>query len=166
MICPPARSRPLSACLLALVLAASCSAERATLGDPSASRAVEAGADGAPSTTSTAPALIDTVRLAIGADWSGDPADAGPPSASTRVVAGLLHEGLTSLEADGSVVPGLAERWFVSEDRRQWTFVLSPDLTDGLGNPLTARDVKASFEAIGDRGPADPAVADLWPIDG
>ena len=51
-----------------------------------------------------------TLRLGLGADWTGDPADAGPASLSLRVVADLLHQGLSTLQLDGSIGPGLADR--------------------------------------------------------
>lgn len=151
-----------SALLLLLVVALSgCGAERPILGGP----ADDAGSVGAaPARSESRP--VDTVRLAIGAEWSGDLAAASPASASHRVVAGLLHEGLTAYAPDGSVVPGLAERWFVSDDRLQWTFVLSTNTVDGAGAPITAHDVKASLEALAARGADDPMVTALWPIVG
>ena len=104
--------------------------------------------------------------MGLGADWTGDPADAGPASLSLRVVADLLHQGLSSLQLDGSIGPGLAERWFVTEDRLTWTFVLAADLTDGLGQPLTAQDVKVSLEGVAARGAADQAATSLNAIRG
>lgn len=164
MFCRSARSRLLFAVLGLTLALAGCSAERPRLDDDAAaSREVVADE----STTTTAPAAATrTLRLAVGADWTGDPADAGPASVATRVIAGLLHEGLTSIGADGSAEPGLAERWFVSDDRLQWTFVLPDELTDGDDAAVTARDVKASFERLRDRGPYDQLVVSLSVIDG
>jgi len=107
-----------------------------------------------------------SIRLAIGTNWSGDPADAGPASVGARLVAGLLHEGLTAISADGTPKPGLAERWFVSDDRLQWTFVLPDGASDGFGEALTAVDVKESFERLAARGPYDQLVVALGVVDG
>ncbi|MEO0494251.1 MAG: ABC transporter substrate-binding protein [Actinomycetota bacterium] len=147
------------------LLTSACSGARPTLEESSAAREVTSADE--PITTGV-PVVDDTrtLRLAVGDDWLGDPADAVPTAVALRVVAGLLHEGLTAIEADGSVVPALAERWFVSDDRLQWTFVLPEGSTDNLGSPLTARDVKASLERLAERGPADQAVTALHPISG
>ena len=111
--------------LLVLAVAASaCAGERPSLDESSAAREVdptvdleaEPDTDPAMSSPEEAPEPV-TLRLGVGADWSGDPADAGPASLVSRVLADLLHEGLTAFGSDGQVTPGLAERWFVTEDR-------------------------------------------------
>ncbi len=160
---------------LTAVVAAACAGERATLQGESAAREVdptpvEVGPDDSDEGDDAAADADErediTLRLGLGADWTGDPADAGPASLSRRVVADLLHQGLTSLEADGSIGPGLADRWFVTEDRLTWTFVLADGLTDGLGLPLTARDVKMSLESVAARGHADQAATSLAAVIG
>lgn len=156
----------LIAALAALgLVAGACAGERPSVEESGASREVTTAQD--ETTTTAAPdAEPLTLRLAVSGDWQGDPGDAGPTSVANRVIAGLLHEGLTSVDAIGAIEPGLAERWFVSDDRLQWTFVLPAGLTDNLGAPLTARDVKASLEALAARGAADQVVAALSPIAG
>ncbi len=160
--------------LLVLAVAASaCAGERPSLDESSAAREVdptvdleaEPDTDPAMSSPEEAPEPV-TLRLGVGADWSGDPADAGPASLVSRVLADLLHEGLTAFGSDGQVTPGLAERWFVTEDRLTWTFVFPVDLTDGLGEPLTARDIMHSLEAVAARGSTDQAATSLTMITG
>ena len=165
MFSSSALPRLLALCLSLGLVGSACGAERPRLGEAVASQE-GGGGEEADSTTSAPIDGVDTIRVAIGADWTGNLADASPASASHRVVAGLLHEGLTTYASDGSVVGGLAQRWFVSDDRLQWTFVLPTTLTDGAGRPLTAHDVKASLEALAGRGVDDPMVAALWPIVG
>lgn len=166
----PARLRLVALLIALALLADACSAERASFdSDAGASRHVDDDAaddDASGDDDASEVEDRDVLRLAIGTDWSGDPADADPASVGIRVVAGLLHEGLTALGSDGRPEPGLAERWFVSDDRLQWTFVLPEGLVDGLGLALSARDVKASFERLRERGSSDHAVAQLWMIDG
>ncbi len=161
---PLARLRLLLAVLVLSLMAVACSTEQPSLGEDEGASS-EVDVDEAPTTT-TPDVTTRTLRLAVGTDWSGDPADAGPASVGKRLIAGLLHEGLTSIGPDGTPDTGLAERWFVSEDRRQWTFVLPDGLTDGLGTPLTARDIKTSFERLADRGPYDQLVAALTVVEG
>lgn len=144
-----------------LLLTSACAGDRPTL-DEGAAREVDAV-----DTTTTAGA--DTplaVRLAVADGWSLDPADAGAASITNRVVADLLYEGLTAIGADGRPEPALAERWFVSDDRTTWTFVLSDTLVDAAGEPITSRDVKDSLERVAARGPADQAAGALTMISG
>ena len=156
------------------LLAAACAGERPSLQNDSAAREVDQDAsevvaaddDDGDDEPEASHAEDITLRLGIAGDWTGDPADAGPASLSLRVVADLLHEGLTSLGTDGSIDSGLADRWFVTEDRLTWTFVLADDLTDGLGLPVTARDVKHSLEGVAARGPADQAATSLNAVRG
>ena len=160
------RSPRLIALFVALgLLASACGGERPTIEEGGASREVTAE-DESPTTTGAPASEPVTLRLGVGGPWTGDPADAGPTVVANRVIAGLLHEGLTAVDGNGAIVPGLAERWFVSDDRLQWTFVLPEGLTDNLGGVLTARDVKASLERLAERGPADQQVVALRAIDG
>lgn len=107
-----------------------------------------------------------TLRIGVPAEMSLDPAAAGPASLSARVLAGLLYEGLVHVDDDGFPVAGLAERWFVSDDRLTWTFVLPQDLVDGDGAPIAARDVKQSLERVAARGPADQSATALTSVFG
>ncbi|NNC24582.1 peptide ABC transporter substrate-binding protein, partial [Salinisphaera sp. USBA-960] len=56
-----------------------------------------------------------------------------------------LYEGLVTEDAQGRLVPGLAERWTVSADGRTWTFALRPGLRWSNGEALDAAQVVASF---------------------
>ncbi|ONI39619.1 peptide ABC transporter [Candidatus Epulonipiscium fishelsonii] len=49
-------------------------------------------------------------------------------------------EGLVTYDQTGSLVPGLAKDWSISEDGRTYTFNLRPDLKWSDGTPLTASD--------------------------
>jgi microcin C transport system substrate-binding protein len=44
--------------------------------------------------------------------------------------------------------PGLAEKWSISEDKRTFTFWLNPKARWSDGKPITAHDVKWTFDAI------------------
>ncbi|TBW38256.1 ABC transporter substrate-binding protein [Siculibacillus lacustris] len=57
-------------------------------------------------------------------------------------------EALTSIAADGSVEPFLAERFTVSPDGRNYRFELRPGVTFHNGDPLTAADVVANIERV------------------
>jgi len=67
----------------------------------------------------------------------------------SREIFRLMFE--TLLETDPVTLedtPGLAERWEVSDDKKQFTFHLDPDARWSDGEPLTAEDVVWSFRAV------------------
>ena len=64
-------------------------------------------------------------------------------------VFGLMYSSLLGSDDEtGDYAPGLAHRWTVSEDGRVFTFTLDPEARWSDGRPITAEDVKWSFEAI------------------
>jgi oligopeptide transport system substrate-binding protein len=65
-----------------------------------------------------------------------------------------LFEGLTAESAAGNIIPGVAERWEISEDQLKWTFFLRKDAKWSNGEPLTAHDFVNGF-----RRAVDPTTA-------
>lgn len=63
----------------------------------------------------------------------------------------LVYDGLTQLDEDGSVVPGLAEEWEYSADGTAITFRLRADAEFSDGTPVTGAAVKASLERARDQ---------------
>jgi ABC-type transport system substrate-binding protein len=61
----------------------------------------------------------------------------------------LIYPTLYRTDGNGEIVPFLAESHEVSEDGTTWIFHLRPDFKFADGTPLTAEDVKYSFERIG-----------------
>ena len=61
-------------------------------------------------------------------------------------VIGDLYSGLVKLTPDLQVIPDLAESWTVSPDGTVYTFHLRQGVTFHDGKPLTAADVKYSWE--------------------
>jgi len=72
-------------------------------------------------------------------------ANGGTASATVKL---MIHRGLTSFAADGSAQGELAESW-TREGDRIWVFKLRAAKFHN-GDPVTAEDVKWSFEQIGD----------------
>ncbi len=54
-------------------------------------------------------------------------------------------EGLTTFGKDGSIVPGVAEKWDISTDGLVWTFHLRTDAKWSDGKPVTAKDFVYSW---------------------
>jgi oligopeptide transport system substrate-binding protein len=93
----------------------------------------------------------DTLRRGNGAE----PQTLDPHKAEGVESANILrdlYEGLTSISADGHVVPGVARRWSVSADGRTYDFELRPDARWSNGDAVTAEDF-----VVGLRRSADPA---------
>ena len=57
-----------------------------------------------------------------------------------------LFEGLTTRNAKGDVIPGMAESWEISPDGLTYTFHLRPGIKWSNGEPLTAYDFLNSWE--------------------
>ena len=72
---------------------------------------------------------------------------------SAAGLAGLLFSGLVRLAPDLNIVPDLAEAWEIGPDGRTYTFTLRADIAFADGAPITAADVKYSWERA-----ADPTV--------
>ena len=63
----------------------------------------------------------------------------------------MSFNGLIDYDPQGNIVPGLATSWKVSDDSLTYTFQLRKDVTWHDRKPLTAEDVKFTFEKILDR---------------
>ena len=67
-----------------------------------------------------------------------------------------LYQGLTAEAPDGAIVPGVAQSWEVSDDKKTYTFHLRDNARWSNGDPVTAQDFVASM-----RRSADPALRNL-----
>ncbi len=75
---------------------------------------------------------------------------AGAAGAIDEVVYANVFEGLTRYNPDGTISPGLAERWDISEDGLVYTFHLRAGVRFHDGTDLTAEDVKFSLDRARD----------------
>jgi peptide/nickel transport system substrate-binding protein len=76
---------------------------------------------------------------------------AGAAAAIDEVTYRNVFEGLTRIDQEGRVVPGLAERWEVSPDGKTYTFHLRRGVKFHDGTDLDSADVKFSLDRA--RGP-------------
>lgn len=70
--------------------------------------------------------------------------------ASSTGILRFQYENLVQYGTNNEAVPGLAEKWETSEDKKTWTFTLHPDLKWSDDQPLTAEDVAWTFQAVKD----------------
>ena len=81
-----------------------------------------------------------------------EPPHLDPTSAAAGAIDQVLYsnvfEGLTRFMADGSIVPGLAKSWKISEDGLTYTFSLQEGVTFHDGTTMDAEDVKFTFDRI------------------
>lgn len=68
-------------------------------------------------------------------------------STADYLVSDMLYDGLINLGPDGKF-PGLAESWTISADGKSIDFILRKGVKFHNGDPLTAEDVKFTFEKI------------------
>ncbi|MBP1935052.1 peptide ABC transporter substrate-binding protein [Ammoniphilus resinae] len=57
-----------------------------------------------------------------------------------------LMEGLTKRDYMGKPVPGMAEKWKISDDQKVYTFTLRKDATWSNGDPVTAGDFEFAWK--------------------
>ncbi len=79
-----------------------------------------------------------------------EPPNLDPTGGAAQAIDSVLYsnvfEGLTRFMADGSVVPGLAESWDISDDGLTYTFRLRDGVTFHDGTTMDAEDVKFSLD--------------------
>ena len=79
-----------------------------------------------------------------------EPPHLDPTSAAAGAIDSVLYsnvfEGLTRFASDGSIIPGLAKSWEISEDGTSYTFYLNAGVTFHDGTSMDAEDVKFSLD--------------------
>jgi len=90
---------------------------------------------------------------------SGNPDTLDPHKTSGTLTFQTLksvYDTLAEPDMSGKIIPALAESWDVSDDALTWTFHLRQGIVFHNGDPLTAKDVKATFQRIMDKATASP----------
>ncbi|MBE1285177.1 MAG: ABC transporter substrate-binding protein [Rhodobacteraceae bacterium] len=79
-----------------------------------------------------------------------EPPHLDPTSAAAQAIDSVVYlnifEGLTRFMGDGSIAPGLAESWEISDDGTVYTFQLHDGVTFHDGSSMDAEDVKFSLD--------------------
>jgi peptide/nickel transport system substrate-binding protein len=69
-----------------------------------------------------------------------------------RDITSLIFEGLVRLDAQGQLMPGLAERWQISNDGLEYVFYLRQGIAWHDGIPFTSADVSYTMAILRDPG--------------
>jgi peptide/nickel transport system substrate-binding protein len=91
----------------------------------------------------------DAMVLGMTLEPTGLDPTASAAASIAEVVLYNIFETLTKINADGTVVPLLAESWEVSPDLRTYTFKLRRGVKFQNGEPFNAQSVKFSFDRAG-----------------
>jgi peptide/nickel transport system substrate-binding protein len=88
-----------------------------------------------------------------------------PPIGKSLEIENLLFLSLHGRNSEGKIVPQLANSWEYSEDFRSITYYLRKDVKWSDGEPVTAEDVKFTFDLIKNPEVGSPLVASVRFID-
>ncbi|MBU1306215.1 MAG: ABC transporter substrate-binding protein, partial [Alphaproteobacteria bacterium] len=88
------------------------------------------------------------VRIGVALEPPALDPTAGAAEAIDIVVYQNIFEGLTRIDQNGAVQPGLAESWIISDDGLTYTFKLHDGVTFHDGTSFDADDVKFTFDRI------------------
>ena len=79
-----------------------------------------------------------------------EPPHLDPTSAAAGAIDSVTYanifEGLTRFASDGSIIPGLAESWEITDDGLEYTFKLHDGVTFHDGTAMDGEDVKFSLD--------------------
>ena len=93
----------------------------------------------------------DTIRYLVAIEDEPDTVDFQCTSIHYTVAQNVFNR-LVEMENDAGgeaeILPSLAERWEISDDRRSYTFYLRDGVTFSNGSPLTASDVLYTFTRL------------------
>ena len=104
--------------------------------------------------------LTYAVHVSLAPTWF-DPAETSG-MITPFLVLYALHDALVKPMPDQSAAPSLAESWTAAPDGLSYEFVLRKGATFHNGEPVTADDVKFSFERY--RGTAAASSSRTWPV--
>ncbi|WP_108485449.1 ABC transporter substrate-binding protein [Oceaniglobus ichthyenteri] len=88
----------------------------------------------------------DSITVAIQLEPPNLDPTAGAAGAIDSVLYSNVYEGLTRFASDGTIIPGLADTWEISDDGLTYTFSLRDGVTFHDGTTMDAEDVKFSLD--------------------
>ncbi|GGL93597.1 ABC transporter substrate-binding protein [Nakamurella endophytica] len=128
----------------------SASSSSAGAGGSSAGGATSGSSGGSGSSGTSSAAPVSDASLSIGFILEPTSLDftQADGAAIPQVMLTNVYETLVKLDQKGDIVPSLAEKYDVSADRKTYTFTLRSGVKFSNGTPMTADDVKFSFDRV------------------
>jgi peptide/nickel transport system substrate-binding protein len=111
------------------------------------------------------PASAQVLEAAVDASPAGLDPHIITAFASFQTVNGTIYEGLTAIDKDLRVGPGLAESWTVSPDGKTYLFKIRPGVTFHNGAAMDANDVVSSLKRVLSKDIASPLASRLAAVD-
>jgi len=112
-----------------------------------------------------APASAQVLEAAIDQSPAGLDPHIITAFSSFMVVNRTIYEGLTSIDKDLRVGPGIAESWTISPDGKTYVFKIRSGATFHNGAPVTAEDAAASLRRVLAKEIASPLASRLAAVD-
>lgn len=109
---------------------------------------------------------LDRERKSLDIANNAEPLSLDPHKCSTTAennIIGNMFIGLTTEDVHANVVPGMAERWEMSDDGLTWTFFLRRAVWSD-GEPCNAHDFQFALRRILDPATTSPYASVLYPI--
>ncbi|MEJ1160172.1 ABC transporter substrate-binding protein [Prosthecomicrobium sp. N25] len=111
------------------------------------------------------PAAAQVLEVAIDQSPAGLDPHIITAFSSFMVVNRTIYEGLTAIDKDLKVGPGLAESWTVAPDGKGYTFKIRSGATFHNGAPVEAADVAASLKRVMAKEIASPLASRLAAVE-
>lgn len=111
------------------------------------------------------PSVAAPLEIAVEQSPSGLDPHIATAFSSFQIFDGTIYEGLTALNENMEVVPGLAAKWDISDDGKVYTFTLQDGVKFHNGAPMTSEDVVASFRRILAENTGSPLASRLAAIE-
>lgn len=112
-----------------------------------------------------APASAQVLEAAIDASPAGLDPHIITAFSSFMVVNRTIYEGLTAIDKDLRVGPGIAESWTVAPDGKTYTFKIRAGATFHNGAPVEAADAAASLKRVMSKDIASPLASRLAAVE-
>ena len=105
---------------------------------------------GLPALAVATPASAQSTKDSVVIGMTLEPPGLDPTTGAAAAIGEIVHynlfEGLTKINADGSVTPLLADSWKISDDGKTYTFKLKSGVKFQDSEPMSSADVKFTFE--------------------
>ena len=115
-------------------------------------------------TLAARPAAAEVLQVAVDASPAGLDPHIVTAFASAQIIS-PIYEGLTGIDANLAIVPGLAASWTISPDGKTYVFKLVSGASFHDGSAFTAADVVASLHRVLGKDISSPLASRLASLD-